>query len=157
MGEEATEQGWTMTQQHTSEKRKETQMTQPDWRSIETVTEEMYQEGRWVWVTESGSSTCASPAKTGFRYFSDGAKLCARYRQVYGPIPEPPKPPPAIYRFEATFGRKRVSGHYMPDREGDYKFRCYWKSVDGTLLWDSATRNRLTNIHWKDTPPEGVE
>jgi hypothetical protein len=121
-------------------------MSEPKWRDIKTVTEELYKEGQWAWVSKSGYSHSARAEKCTYEEF---AKSGMQRGQVYGPIPDSPKEPPIPRRFTAIYEGQPVSG------------ACHCKEYVGNLyriwLWhgdwvsiDTVQRTALEKFKWID-------
>jgi hypothetical protein len=123
-------------------------MTEAKWRHIDTVTEEMYGKGSWSWHARV-CSACANPHKIKFASF---LAVSASYPpvdgQVYGPIPDAPKPPPTLRRFTAIECGVPVSGVLV---EGCNSARTYrWSDSVVRVVNTGAELSKLTDIVWLD-------
>lgn len=120
-------------------------MTEPSWRHIDSVTEEMFQSGRW----QFGDTGLNPKSKSNYK-LADMKMFCRNIEttQVYGPIHDPPKPPPKLRRFEATHGfYGRVSGVKIEGEPELVHFPPFW---DSHGIQAACTPNEFTDIHWID-------
>lgn len=127
-------------------------MTEPAWRPIETVTPEMYREGKWVYENKSDSPSdifVLDPKMDALFSLSDLKHFCwnSGTTQVYGPIPDPPKPPPKLRRFEAVhdfYGN--ISGVFIAGERS----LIYFRPVGDGHVMERVSQSRLTDIRWID-------
>lgn len=121
-------------------------MTEPKWRHIDEVTEEMYREGSWVIPLTDKTHQSRNPTSTKLEQLKSYAT------HIYGPIRNPPKPPPKLRRFEATYRDDRVSGVSATGQanlDGFHGLVGIYRETGNRFVWVQPAE--LTEIKWLDT------
>lgn len=125
-------------------------MAEMTWKRIDEVPDEDWEQA-WAYKSKNDNKTRLAKGR-------DHAKQFAKNGYVKGPLEleDPPPDPPAIYRFEADYKGKRVSGIYNPGHESlNLDYLVTWHAHPPNLVHrEWCDREDLTSIHWKNQPPE---